>query len=280
MIEIPDVTLNNGVRMPSLGLGVFTLPEDETKTAVAAALDCGYRLIDTAAMYQNEAAVGEAVRESSVPREEIFVTSKLWNGDHGYDEALRAFDASMDRLGLDYLDLYLIHWPLVTDSRIEDTWRAFEKLYADGRVKAIGVSNFFTHHLDQLLASATVSPAVLQIELHPTFTQNELRNYARRHNIQVESWFPLGGRASGQRLLDLPKLTSIAAKYDKTAAQIVLRWHTQMGLVPLPGSSNPAHIKENADIFDITLTDEEVAAIADMDTGIRLGADPATLDRR
>lgn len=280
MIEIPYVTLNNSVRMPSLGLGVFTLPENDTKTAVTAALDCGYRLIDTAAMYQNEAAVGEAVRDSGIPREEIFVTSKLWNSDHGYDETLAAFDASMERLGLGYLDLYLIHWPLVTDSRIEETWRAFEKLYADGRVKAIGVSNFFVHHLEQLQATATIQPAVLQIELHPTFTQNELRNYARRHNIQVESWFPLGGRTAGQRLLDLPKIASIAAKYHKTPAQIILRWHTQMGLVPLPGSSNPEHIKENADIFDITLTDEEVATIADMDTGIRLGADPATLDRR
>lgn len=280
MIEIPYVTLNNGVRMPHLGLGVFTLPKDETKTAVTAALDSGYRLIDTAAMYQNETAVGEAVRSSGIPREEIFVTSKLWNSDHGYDEALAAFDMTLERLGFDYLDLYLIHWPLVTDSRIEDTWRAFEKLYADGRVKAIGVSNFFAHHIDQLLASATVPPAVLQIELHPTFTQNELQQYARRHGIQIESWFPLGGRASGQRLLDLPKIASIAAKYGKTPAQIVLRWHTQMGLVPLPGSSDPAHIKENADIFDVTLTDEEIAAIADMDTGIRLGADPARLDRR
>lgn len=280
MVAIPYVTLNNGIRMPQLGLGVFTLPDDETNTAVRAALDCGYRLIDTAAMYQNEAAVGEAVRTSGIPRDEIFITSKLWNSNHGYDQALAAFDTTLARLGLDYLDLYLIHWPLVTDSRIEETWRAFETLYATGRVKAIGVSNFFTHHLDQLRASATIPPAVLQIELHPTFTQNELRNYARRHNIQIESWFPLGGRANGQRLLDLPKLASIAAKYGRTTAQIVLRWHTQLGAVPLPGSSNPDHIRENADIFDITLTDDEIATITDMDTGIRLGADPATLDRR
>lgn len=280
MKKIPDVTLHNGIRMPSLGLGVFTLPDDETHTAVTAALDCGYRLIDTAAMYQNEAAVGDAIRASGIPREDIFVTSKLWNSDHGYDEALAAFEATLERLGFDYLDLYLIHWPLVSDSRIAETWRAFEKLYHDGRVKVIGVSNFLPAHLDELRASATVQPTVLQIELHPTFTQNELRNYARRHDIQVESWFPLGGRANGQRLLELPKLASIAAKYSKTTAQIILRWHTQLGLVPLPGSSNPEHIKANADIFDITLTDDELAAITAMDTGIRLGPDPAVLDRR
>lgn len=280
MNTIPTVTLNNGIRMPHLGLGVFTLPEDQTITAVQAALDCGYRLIDTAAMYQNESAVGEAIRSSGIPREDIFVTSKLWNSDHGYDEALAAFDATMKRLGLDYLDLYLIHWPLVTDSRIEDTWRAFEKLHQDGRIKAIGVSNFLPHHLDQLRAAATIQPSVLQIELHPTFTQDELRHYADEHHIQIESWFPLGGRASGQSLLELPQVQSIAAKYDKTPAQIILRWHTQLGLIPLPGSSSPEHIKENADIFDITLTEDELAALTALNTDTRLGPNPAELDRR
>lgn len=280
MTQIPTVTLANGVEMPAIGLGVFMLPPEETVPSVQAALNAGCRLIDTAAAYQNEAAVGEAVRSSGIAREDIFITSKLWNRDQGYDATLKAFDATLDRLGLDYLDLYLIHWPLPASGLFPESWRAFEELYEEGRIRAIGVSNFTPAHLETLAATATITPMVLQVELHPFFTQPALRDYARAHAIQLESWFPLGGRATREELLGHPLLQEIAAHYQKTPAQIILRWHTQLGLVPLPGSSSPAHIEENMAIFDFSLSDTELADITALNADRRLGADPDTMDRR
>nr|BBH91998.1 oxidoreductase [Thermogemmatispora argillosa] len=276
--DIPWVTLNNGVHMPQLGLGVFLTPKEQTIDSVLAAFENGYRLIDTAAAYHNEEEVGEAIRRSGLPREELFITSKLWNSDHGYDQALKGLETSLKKLGLDYLDLYLIHWPLPMKGLTVQTWKALERAYKDGKVRAIGVSNFKPAHLERLLQESEIVPAVLQIELHPTFTQEETRNYARAHGIQVESWFPLGGQRSKDTLLNMPLLTQLAAKYGKTPAQIVLRWHMQLGLVAIPKSVRPERIRENREIFDFELSQEDMAAISALDTGVRLGPDPDTFD--
>lgn len=273
---VPSVTLNNGVRMPQLGLGVFLVPNNEAVKSVSTALEAGYRLIDTAAAYGNEEGVGEAIRRSGIPREEIFVTSKLWNSDHGYDSAIKGFQTSLDKLRMDYLDLYLIHWPVPMRGLATDTWKGLEQVYRSGRVKAIGVSNFTIEHLEQLSQETETVPAVDQVELHPTFTQKDLRQYARDHGIQVESWYPLGGQGSKDALLSLPLLVDLAKKHGKTPAQIVLRWHIQLRLVVIPKSTNPGRIRENADIFDFELSREEMAAISALDTGVRLGADPNT----
>ncbi len=278
MTEIPSVTLNNGIKMPQLGLGVFRMPQEETAQNVRTALAAGYRLIDTAAAYQNEEGVGEGIRTGDIPREELFITTKLWNPQQGYDTTLKAFEMSMEKLGLEYLDLYLIHWPRPMHGKATETWKAFEKLYKDGRIKAIGVSNFTPEHLDKLLSETEVVPAVNQVELHPLFTQNELRKYALEHGIQIESWYPLGGQHNKEDLLGLPLLAEIAQKYGKTPAQVVLRWHTQLGLVVIPKSSNAERIKQNADIFDFELSQDEVNAVSALDTGKRLGGDPNTLE--
>ncbi|WP_052889256.1 aldo/keto reductase [Thermogemmatispora carboxidivorans] len=274
--DIPWVTLNNGVRMPQLGLGVFLTPKEQTISSVLAAFENGYRLIDTAAAYRNEEEVGEAIRQSGLPREELFITSKLWNTDHGYDQALKGLETSLKKLGLDYLDLYLIHWPLPMKGLTVQTWKGLERAYKDGKVRAIGVSNFKPAHLERLLQESEVVPAVLQIELHPTFAQEETRNYAKAHGIQVESWFPLGGQGSKDTLLSTPLLRQLADKYGKTPAQIVLRWHVQLGLVVIPKSVHAERIRENCQIFDFELSQEEVAAISALDTGVRLGPDPDT----
>ena len=270
---IPLVTLNNGVTMPQLGLGVFKTQEgSEVETAVRAALDVGYRLIDTAKLYGNEAGVGNALKASGIPREELFVTTKLWNDDQGYDSTLRAFDASMKRLDLEYLDLYLIHWPTPSRGLFKETWRAFEKLYKEKRIRAIGVSNFKPHHLDELLAGSEVVPAVNQIELHPLLQQKETRDYCKAHNIQVESWGPIGG--AGATLLQDVRLQIIAEKHGKSPAQAVLRWHIQNDLVVIPKSVHEERIKENADIFDFSLDSEDMSIINSMDSGGRHGPDP------
>jgi diketogulonate reductase-like aldo/keto reductase len=277
--EIPSVTLNNGVTMPHIGLGVLFQPNDQTVHNVLAALEAGYRLIDSAAKYENEEGVGEAVRTSGLPREEIFVTSKLWNSDHGYDHAIKGFERSLKKLGLEYIDLYLMHWPVPSKGLTIETWKGLERVYKEGRVKAIGVSNFLPKHLERLLQAAEIVPAVLQIEVHPTFTQEETRQFAKKHGIQIESWYPLSGRPESREMLSLPVLTDLAKKYGKAPAQIVLRWHIELGLIPIPGSSHPEHIKENVDIFNFALSQHEVAAISALDTGVRLAPDPDTFAR-
>jgi diketogulonate reductase-like aldo/keto reductase len=275
MSTIPTLALNNGVSIPQLGFGVFQVPPDEVVAPVAAALRSGYRLIDTAAAYNNEEGVGRALAESGVPRPELFVTTKLWNADQGYDSALRAFDVSMDKLGLDYLDLYLIHWPRPKRNQYVDTWKALGALYADGRVRAIGVSNFTEEHLDRLAHETDIVPAVNQVELHPGLPQNDLRAYHDKHGIVTESWAPIG---QGGGLLDDPRIQQIAESYGKTPAQLVLRWHIELGCVVIPKSVNPARIAENMDIFDFELADDDRDALTSYDGVGRIGPHPDGAD--
>lgn len=276
MSDIPTVKLNNGLEMPQFGLGVWRIPPEEAADNVQAAIECGYRLIDTAAIYRNEFGVGEGVRRSGVPREELFVTSKLWNSDQGFDSTIKAFEASLDRLGMDYLDLYLIHWPQPMYDTYVESWKAMERLYKEGRVRAIGVSNFQPAHLERLAAECEVVPAVNQVELHPRLVQAEVRAYDEAHGIQTESWSPLRGVIE-----DVPDvLRDLAGKYGKTPAQVVLRWHIQLGLVVIPRSSKAERIAENRDIFDFELEAADVAAISGLHTGERLGNHPDTMDKR
>ncbi|PRX45451.1 diketogulonate reductase-like aldo/keto reductase [Prauserella shujinwangii] len=274
MAEVPTITLNNGVAIPQLGFGVFQVPPDETAAAVGHALRAGYRSIDTAAAYRNEEGVGAAIRDSGIPRDELFVTTKLWNSDQGYDSTLRAFDESMRKLGLDYLDLYLIHWPLPKRDNYVDTWRAFEKLYADGRVRAIGVSNFHVSHLRRLFDETDTVPAVNQVELHPNLPQAELRAFHAEHRIATEAWSPL---AQGGLLAD-PALGEIARKYGKTPAQVVLRWHLELGNIVIPKSVTPSRIEENIAVFDFDLDEVDLEAIRKLDNGGRVGPDPDEFD--
>jgi 2,5-diketo-D-gluconate reductase A len=263
---VPLISLNNGVRIPQLGFGVFQVPEDQVAGAVTTAIEAGYRSIDTAAAYRNESGVGDAI--AGVP--DLFITTKLWNADQGYDSTLRAFDESMRRLRRDVLDLYLIHWPTPERDLYAETWRAFEQLYADGRVKAIGVSNFHTRHLQRLFDEFPTTPAVNQIELHPLLQQEEMRKVHVTHRIVTEAWSPLAQGA----LLSTPDLTGLADKYGKTPAQIVLRWHVQLGNVVIPKSVTPYRIKENIDIFDFELAQDDMTVIAELDNGTRTGPDP------
>lgn len=273
--KVPSITLNNGVAMPQLGFGVWQVEDDQASTAVGQALEAGYRSIDTAAIYGNEEGTGKALAASGIARDELFVTTKLWNADQGYDSTLRAFDTSLTKLGLEYVDLYLIHWPLPSKDRYVETYQALEKIQADGRAKAIGVSNFRPEHLERLLGETSVVPAVNQIELHPHFPQAESRAFHARHNIVTEAWSPLG---QGKGLLEDPTIATLAAKHGKTPAQVVLRWHLQLGNVVIPKSVTPSRIAENIDVFDFELADEDLAALAGLDTGNRIGPDPATFD--
>lgn len=272
-MEISDlqgsVTLHNGIRMPYFGLGVFKMQDGaEVANAVKTALDIGYRSIDTAAVYRNESGVGKAVRESGINREDIFITTKVWNSDQGYDNAFSAFDKSLTELGLDYVDLYLIHWPV--KGRYIDTWRALEELYESGKVKAIGVSNFLKHHLEDLLANCKIRPMVNQIEYHPYLTQPELIRFCLDNQIYPEAWSPLmQGHVTEVKLLN-----DIGDKYGKNAVQVVLRWDLQNGVITLPKSANPERIKSNAAIFDFELTEEEMDAINALNQGFRFGPDP------
>ncbi|WP_249417102.1 aldo/keto reductase [Streptomyces sp. TS71-3] len=259
--------------MPQLGFGVWQVPDDEAVKAVATALEAGYRSIDTAAAYGNERGTGRAIAESGVPREELFVTTKLANPDHGYDSTLRAFDASLERLGLDYVDLYLIHWPLPSRDKYVDTYKAFEKLHAEGRAKSIGVSNFLPEHLQRLLDETSVIPVVNQIELHPQFQQQESREFHAEQGISTEAWSPLG---QGKGLLDLPALATIGQKHGRTPAQVVLRWHVQVGNIVIPKSVTPSRIRENIDVFSFELDTEDMAAISALNEGRRIGGNPAT----
>ena len=271
MTQVPNITLNTGAQLPQLGYGVFQVPADGVVEPVLAALQAGYRSIDTAAVYGNEEGVGRAIAESGLQREDLFVTTKLWNDRQGYDSTLQAFEESLDRLGLEYVDLYLIHWPVPGQDKYVETWKAFEKLHADGRAKAIGVSNFQIAHLRRLFEETDVVPALNQIELHPNLQQPELRAFHAEHGIVTEAWSPLG-RNNG--LLDDPVLTSLAEKYGKTPAQIVLRWHVQLGNVTIPKSVTPSRIRENIEVFDFELADDDMKAIEGLETGERVGPNP------
>ncbi|MFE9440282.1 aldo/keto reductase [Streptomyces sp. NPDC006602] len=273
--KVPPIILNNGVEMPQLGFGVWQVPDDEAEQAVTTALEAGYRSIDTAAIYGNEEGTGKAIAASGIPREDVFVTTKLWNSDQGYDSTLRAFDTSLATLGLEYLDLYLIHWPLPSADKYVDTYRAFEKLLADGRVRAIGVSNFLPEHLERLIAETSVIPAVNQIELHPHLQQHVSREYHAEQGIATEAWSPLG---QGKGLLEVPAIVAIAQKHGRTPAQVVLRWHLQVGNVVIPKSVTASRIKENIEVFDFSLDTEDLAAISALNEDRRLGPDPATFD--
>jgi 2,5-diketo-D-gluconate reductase A len=273
--KVPPIILNNGVEMPQLGFGVWQVPDDEAERAVAVALETGYRSIDTAAIYGNEEGTGRAIAASGVPREDIFVTTKLWNADHGYDSTLRAFDTSLARLGLDHVDLYLIHWPTPARDKYVDTYKAFEKLHADGRVRAIGVSNFEPEHLRRLIAETSVIPAVDQIELHPHLQQHAAREYHAEQGIATEAWSPLG---SGKGLLEVPAIVAIAQKHGRSPAQVVLRWHLQLGNIVIPKSVTPSRIRENIEVFDFSLDTEDLAAISALNEDRRLGLDPSTFN--
>lgn len=275
MSNVPAITLNNGVAMPQLGFGVWQVPDDEAAATVSTALREGYRSIDTAAIYENEKGTGQAIGASEVDRSELFVTTKLWNKQHGYDATLRAFDASLDRLGLEYVDLYLIHWPVPEQDKYVDSWKAFEKLLADGRAKAIGVSNFKQEHVQRLLDETGTAPAVNQIELHPHFPQTEIRAFHRDHGIATEAWSPLG---QGKALLQEPALTEVAEKHGKTPAQVVLRWHLQVGNVVIPKSVTPSRVRENFDVFGFELDAADLEAVAGLENGERLGPDPAEMN--
>lgn len=275
MAYAPLITLNNGVQIPQLGLGVWQLDDDQAYASSKAALAAGYRHIDTAMIYGNEAGVGRAVAESELAREQIFITTKLWNADQGFDSTLRAFDASLERLGLETLDLYLIHWAIPKKGAYRDTWKAFVRLQQEGRVRAIGVSNFNAEHLQHIIDDTGVTPAVNQIEIHPDFAQKTLSAWCADKGIITESWSPLG---QGGELLKLPVFADIAQRHGKTAAHIVLRWHLQQGHVVIPRSSNAQRIAANIDVFDFELTADELKAIDGIRQTGRLGPDPETIE--
>jgi 2,5-diketo-D-gluconate reductase A len=270
--NVPSLPLNTGAAIPQLGFGVFQVdPGDATRDAVATALQAGYRSIDTAAAYRNEESVGEAISASGLARDELFVTTKLWNSDQGREPALAAFDQSLERLGLDYVDLYLIHWPVPSADRYVETWKALEQIHADGRARAIGVSNFQVAHLQRLLTETDVVPALNQIELHPLLQQAELRAFHAEHGILTEAWSPL---AQGGDLLEHPLFVALGERHGKNAAQVILRWHVQLGNVVIPKSVTPERIASNLDVFDFELSDDEMAQITALDAGGRLGPDP------
>ena len=274
-MTVPNVDLIDGAAMPQLGFGVFQVPDEEAERSVTTALEHGYRSIDTASAYRNEEGVGRALRAAGLPRDELFVTTKLWNDEQGHDNALRACEASLSRLGLDHLDLYLIHWPMPNRGTYLETWRAMEKLKEDGRVRSIGVSNFTVETLRRVIDEADVVPAVNQIELHPYFQQDGLRALHQEHGIHTEAWAPLG---QGQGLLDDPALGRIARGHGRTPAQVVLRWHLQIGNVVIPKSVTPARIAENIDVFGFELSPDDMKAIGELDKGVRVGPDPAVFE--
>ena len=275
MPAVPTITLNNGVEIPQLGFGTYQIEPADTVAATRTALEIGYRHIDTAQMYGNEQEVGEAVRASGVDRDDVFVTSKLNNGFHGYEQALDAFDQTLKDLGFDYLDLFLIHWPLPEVGDYVETWKAMEEIYRGGRVKAVGVSNFQPHHLQRLLDETELVPAVNQIEVHPYLVQDDVRAFGAEHGIVTEAWAPI---ARG-RVLDDPVITTIAKRLERTPAQVTLRWAIQRGDVVFPKSVSRGRIEENFDLFDFELADDEMAEITALDRQERTGPDPDTMNR-
>jgi diketogulonate reductase-like aldo/keto reductase len=272
MSAVPNVALHDGVEIPQLGFGVFQVPPAETKTAVETALAAGYRHIDTAAAYRNEAGVAAAIAESGIAREDLFITTKLWNSEQGFDSTLAAFNKSLEALDTTYVDLYLIHWPMPTEGKFLDTWRAFERIKAEGGARSIGVSNFRIPDLEKLRAEADEQPTINQIELHPYLQQEELRAWHAEHEVVTEAWSPIAQGA----VLDDETLETIAAHHQRTTAQVVLRWHIQLGNVVIPKSVTPERVRENFEIFDFELTEDDLAAIARLDRGERTGPDPST----
>jgi 2,5-diketo-D-gluconate reductase A len=270
----PSVALNDGNSIPTVGLGVWQTPAADTERAAAAALAAGYRHIDTAAAYGNEAEVGRAVAASGVAREDVFLVTKLWNADHGYDKTLKAFDASITKLGVDYLDLYLVHWPMPESNTYVDTFKAFAHLRDQGRVRSIGVSNFAPEHLNILIDATGIVPAVNQIELHPLMPQRELRELHASLGVATEAWSPLGQGS----LLENPTVTALAEAHGKTPAQVLIRWHIQLGNIVIPKSVNPERIVSNFDVFDFELSEQDIASIASLEDGTRLGPDPRTFN--
>jgi 2,5-diketo-D-gluconate reductase A len=270
----PTIVLNDGNAIPTVGLGVWQTPAEETQRAVEAALSTGYRHIDTAAVYGNETEVGHAIKASGVPREEVFLVTKLWNADQGYDKGLKAFDVSAERLGVDYVDLYLIHWPVPAANLFVDSFKALAHLREQGRVRSIGVSNFAPEHLRTLIADTGIVPAVNQIELHPRLPQQELRQVHVELGIATEAWSPLGQGG----LLSDPVVTTVADTHGKTPAQVLIRWHIQLGNIVIPKSVNPDRIASNFDVFDFELSSHDIASIATLDDGTRLGPDPRTFN--
>ncbi|MDR0136158.1 aldo/keto reductase [Metabacillus idriensis] len=272
--NLQDTTvLHNGVKMPWFGLGVFKVEEgSEVVNSVKWAIEAGYKSIDTAAVYGNEEGVGQGIKESGVPREELFITTKVWNADQGYESTLKAFDESMKKLGLEYLDLYLVHWPV--EGKYKDTWRALETLYKEGKVKAIGVSNFQIHHLEDVIKDAEIVPMVNQVEYHPRLTQKELQAFCKQHSIQLEAWSPL----MQGKLLDDETLTAIAEKHGKSVAQVILRWDLQNEVVTIPKSVKEHRIYDNASIFDFELSPKEMEQIDGLNRDERVGPDPDNFD--
>jgi diketogulonate reductase-like aldo/keto reductase len=270
--EVPVLTLHDGVEIPQLGFGVFQVPPEQTQEAVEAALATGYRHIDTAAAYRNEAGVGAAIAAAGIARDEVFVTTKLWNSEQGYDSTLAACERSLEALDTDHFDLYLIHWPVPTEDRTLDTWRAFERIKAEGKSRSIGVSNFRVEDLERLRGEAEELPTVNQVELHPHLQQAELRAWHAEHAVATEAWSPLAQGA----LLDEETIVTIAAHHERTPAQVILRWHVQIGNVVIPKSVTPERVEENFRIFDFELSEDDMAAIARLDQGARIGPDPST----
>lgn len=267
------LSLHDGARIPQVGLGVWQTPDNEAAPAVKAALDAGYRHVDTAAVYENEQGVGEGIRQSGLPRSDIFLTTKLWNTDQGYEQTLKAFEASLKRLGTDYVDLYLIHWPSAHRGLFVDTWKALVALKEEGRAKSIGVSNFYPEHIEKIVAETGVVPVINQIELHPDFQQRETRAFHEKHKIATQSWSPLGQG----KLLGHPVIAEIAQKLGRTPAQVIIRWHIENGLVVIPKSVTPSRIVENFKVFDFKLSAEDLDRLNGLDdAGARIGPDPKT----
>jgi len=271
MATVPTLTLNDGNTIPQLGFGVFQVPPAETEAAVTRALEVGYRHIDTAAAYRNEAGVARAIAAIGLDRSEVFITTKLFNDDHGREQAQRAFAASLERLETDYVDLYLIHWPVPSEDRYVETWQALEEFHREGRARSIGVSNFTVEHLERLAERTGTVPAVNQIELHPQFPQAALRAYHAEHGIATEAWSPIG---QGGDLLQDERLGALAEKHGRSPAQVVLRWHIQLGNIVFPKSVTPERIRENIDVFDFALSADDMAVLDGLDTGSRKGPDP------
>ncbi len=270
------VTLHNGVTIPQLGFGTYLIPNEQVADAIKHALDAGYRHIDTAQYYKNESGIGEALKASGINREDLFITTKVWNSHHGYEQTLEAFEESLERLKLDYIDLYLVHWPCPKFDKYVETYKALETLYKEGKVRAIGVCNFDIEHLERLFAECEIKPMINQVECHPYFQQKEMKRFCREHQIQFESWSPL---YRGEEVLEEPIIKELAKKHGKTPAQIILRWHLQEGSIVIPKSVHPERIRKNIDVFDFTLSDEDMELIASLDRNQQRGPVPKEMHR-